>query len=416
VTYRPRIVDRELLDRLRTRGAVVIEGAKATGKTATATRHAASIVLLDVDDAARNAAAIDPTLLLAGATPRLIDEWHIEPALWNHVRRAVDERGLPGQFILTGSATPADGITRHTGAGRISRVRMRPMTMFETGHSTGDVSLRSLLDGNPPRAGDAGTTIQGIATRIAVGGWPGHQELPEADAIRAAADYMEEIRRTDVTTLDGRRRDPTRVGRVLRSLARNTATPAPITTITRDSGPDDQPMERATVTDYLDALERLMIVEDLPAWGPHLRSRSVVRRAPKRYFTDPSLAAAALRASPSHLLRDLNLMGLLFENLVIRDLRVYAQTLRGHVSHYRDNTGLEVDAIVETESGTWGAFEIKLGGHRIDDAAETLLKFADRVDIGRTGPPACLVVVVGTGYAYHRSDGVAIVPIGTLGP
>jgi uncharacterized protein len=416
VTYRPRIVDEEILARLGTRGAVVIEGAKATGKTSTASRHAASIVLLDVDETAQTAAAVDPSLLLDGATPRLIDEWHLAPALWNHVRRAVDERGRPGQFILTGSATPADDITRHTGAGRISRVRMRPMTLLETAHSTGEVSLRSLLEGDVPRASDPGMTIPGIASRIAVGGWPGHQALPEGDAVRAAQDYLEEIRRSDVATFEGRRRDPTRIGRVLRSLARNTATPTPITTIARDAGPDDQPIERATVTEYLDALERLMIVEDVPAWGPHLRSRSIVRNTPKRFFTDPSLAAAALRASPSHLLRDLNLMGLLFEGLVVRDLRVYAQANEAQIVHYRDNTGLEIDAIVETGRGTWGAFEIKLGGHRIDEAAANLLKFAERLDTRRTGPPACLVVVVGTGYAYSRPDGVAVVPIATLGP
>ncbi|MBW6455797.1 MAG: DUF4143 domain-containing protein [Trueperaceae bacterium] len=361
--YRPRVVDQELHDRLRSRGTVVIEGAKACGKTATAMQRAASVVRLDVDAGARRAAEIDAALVLNGSTPRLLGEWQTVPTLWNHVRRAVDDRALPGQFILTGSATPADDITRHTGAGRLSRLRMRTMSCFETGHATGMVSLQALFGGEPARSPETALTVPDIAMRVAVGGWPGHLALPDRDAVRAANDYLQELHRSEIQRLDEGRRDPLRVAALLRAVARHVAEPAP-----------------------------------------------------KRHFVDPSLAAAALGATPPRLLRDVGTLGLLFESLVVRDLRVYAQPFEATVLHYRDNTRLEVDAIVETSDGAWAAFEIKLGHARLDEAAANLLKFADRVDDRRTGQRARLVVITGTGYAYDRPDGVAVVPIGALGP
>lgn len=414
--YRPRVVDQELDERLRSRGAVVIEGPKACGKTATAMQRAASVVRLDVDAGARRAVEIDPQLVLEGPTPRLLDEWQTMPVLWNHVRRAVDDRAVPGQFILTGSATPADDITRHTGAGRLARLRMRTMSSFETGHSTGLVSLQALHGGQATRSPETAMTVSDIATRIAVGGWPGHLAMPDRDAVRAAEDYFREMHRSEINRLDDGRRDPRRVAALMRAVARHVAAPAPTAALARDAGGAEGHLDRDTAARYLDALDRLMITEDQPAWTPHLRSRSRARTAPKRHFVDPSLAAAALGASPQRLLRDVQTLGLLFESLVIRDLRVYAQVFDASVLHYRDNTGLEVDAIVEARDGSWAAFEIKLGQARLDEAATTLRKFADRIDDRRTGPLTRLAVITGTGYAYERPDGVAVIPIGALGP
>ncbi|HEY0950539.1 ATP-binding protein [Nocardioides sp.] len=414
--YRPRVADQELVTRLASTGAVVIEGPKGCGKTATARQLAASEVLLDVDENARRAIEVDPRLVLDGPAPRLIDEWQIAPSIWNHIRRAVDDRGRPGQFILTGSAVPADDITRHTGAARLTRLRMRPMSLFETGRATGAVSLRDLLAGTPPRSMDTGLTVPDLAELVVVGGWPGNLTRSVPQSMQAARDYLDEIRRVDVTRVDERARDPEKVGRLLRALARHVATEVSITTLSADAGGADGPLARDTVMDYLAALDRLMIVEDQPAWAPHLRSRSRVRSAPKRHFVDPSLAAAALRATPERLLQDLNLLGFLFESLVVRDLRIYSQAADATVLQYRDNTGLEVDAVVEAADGRWAAFEVKLGQGQVDNAAATLLRFSERVDTGKCGPPAALGVIVATGYGYQRPDGVAVVPIGALGP
>ena len=415
--YRPRVVDTELSDRLRAAGAVVVEGAKACGKTATARQAAASEVLLDVDENARAAVAVNPSSVLGGPTPRLIDEWQVEPRIWNHVRREVDDRNLPGQFILAGSAVPADDATRHTGAGRFSRLRMRPMSLFEAGSSSGAVSLSALLKGEPTDSSDPGLAIEDLAQEIAQGGWPGLRGLSVAQAQQRVQDYLEEIRRLDIREVDGVRRDPEKVGRLLRSLARNVATHVAVSTLVADTEGADGPLKRHTAGDYLAALERLFIVENQPAWAPHLRSRYVLRQAPKRHFVDPSLAVAALRAGPAALMRDLNLLGLLFESLVVRDLRVYAQAIDGRVLHFRDSDDLEVDAIVELGDGRWAAFEIKLGGSRlIEEGAASLTTFANRVDTAKSGDPAVLGVIVGSGYGYVREDGIHVIPIGALGP
>jgi uncharacterized protein len=414
--YRRRIVDDELADRLQATGAVVIEGPKACGKTATARQIAASEALLDIDAGARQAAAVDPALVLAGATPRLIDEWQLEPAVWNHVRRAVDDRGAPGQFILAGSAVPPDDITRHTGAGRITRLRMRTMTLYETDVSSGEVSLARLLAGEEIRSADPGLTVSDLAREIAIGGWPGFRDLGTERALRAVRDYLEEIRRVDVSRVEGRRRDPEKVGALLRSLARNVATHAAATTLAGDTAVAGEPLKDDTVNEYLDALRRLMVIEDQPAWAPHLRSKYALRQAAKRHFVDPSLAVAALRATPERLMGDMNLLGFLFESLVVRDLRVYAQAADAHVLQYRDSRGLEVDAIVQTADGRWAAFEIKLGRGQVDAAAASLHKFVGQIDTARSGAPATVGVIVGTGYGYVREDGITVIPIGALGP
>lgn len=414
--YQARVVDRELDEMLDATGCVVLEGTKAVGKTATARRRAASEVLLDIDGNARQLATVDAGLLLAGPAPRLIDEWQIEPSLWNQVRREVDARGVPGQFILTGSAVPADDASRHTGAGRMSRLRIRPMTLFETGHSTGEVSLSELLNGAPPRAGNPGLTVADVVDRICVGGWPAVAQLNPAAAQRAMRAYLDEVARTDIQRVDGVRRDPIRVHRVLRSLARNIATEVSISRISADAGEPGKPLERETAAEYLRSLERLMVIEDVPAWTPALRSRARLRQSDTRHFVDPCLAVAALNGTPSGLLADLNTTGFLFESLVVRDVRVYLQQLGGRVLHYRDSNELEVDLIVETYDGRWGAIEVKLGAASVDAAAASLLKFTQHVDVSKCGDPAFLAVVTATGYGYRRPDGVAVVPIGTLGP
>jgi predicted AAA+ superfamily ATPase len=412
--YHPRIVDAQLASLLEAVGAVVLEGPKASGKTRTALEVARSVVRLDVDSHAREAAAIDPSLILEGAVPRLIDEWQLAPQLWNHVRRAVDERGTTGQFILTGSAVPVDDATRHTGAGRFARLLLRPMSLHESGHSTGAISLGAIMEGEPSRAADAGLDVKEVARRIVVGGWPALVHSEPDQAMLGVRAYVDEVRRTDIQRAEGSAHDPARVLQLMRSLARNVATMTGIATMAKDIAGSERAIDEDTAYRYHDALARLMVVEDQPAWAPHLRSRSRVRVSPKRHFIDPSLAAAVLRVTPERLLKDLNLLGLLFESMVIRDLRVYAQAQDAQVLHYKDNTDLEVDAIVERADGAWAAFEIKLGTNYIEQAAANLRKFAERVDTTRCGTPRVLAVITAVGLGYRREDGIQVIPIGAL--
>ena len=416
VTYLPRIVDAELAELLEAAGAVLVEGPRATGKTATATRAAASEVLLDVDDNARRMIGADPAAVLDGDTPRLIDEWQLEPAIWNHVRRAIDRRDAPGQFILTGSAVPADDVARHTGAGRFVRLRMRPLTLCESGRSSGAISLRRLLDAVEQRAERSETSIADVAELVCAGGWPGHVGKTLPGILRVNRGYLDDIRRTDVSRASGKTRDPVKVGRLLRSLARNVATPVTLSKLAAEVGEDDRPLKADTVAEYLDALERLMVVENLPAWSPHLRSRTSLRQTPVRHFVDPSLAVAALRATPARLTADLEFLGLLFESLVVRDLRVHAQAADAQVFHYREKDGLEVDAVVEAADGRWAAFEIKLGERWVDDGAKSLRRLAKRLEDSDHGKPCAVAVIVPTGYGHVRPGEVGVVPIGALGP
>ena len=415
--YVPRIADTELSNRLSGAGAVLIEGPRACGKTELARRQAASEVLLDIDDNARRAMAIDPALVLAGDTPRLIDEWQIEPGIWNHVRRAVDRRqGQRGQFILTGSSVPADDLTRHTGAGRVSRLRLRTMSSSETGFSTGEISLADLLEGRFAGCGPANAKVGDLAASICKGGWPGDLDLTVSASLTARVDYLEEIRRTDISRTDGIARDPANVGRLIRSLARNVATNVSARTLAADVGGDGRPLDVDTVRQYLAALSRLMVVEEQPAWSPHLRSRSVLRKSPKRHFVDPSLAAAALGATPERLLEDLEYLGFLFESMVYRDLSVYGRTCGAEVFHYRDNTNLEVDMVVQDRRGNWCAFEVKLGAGQVDAAVGSLLRMRDRLELNTVGDPGTLAVIVGSGYGYKRPDGICVIPVAALGP
>lgn len=392
--------------------AILIEGAKGVGKTMTASNQAKSRVLLDVDQASRTAAAVDPSLVLAGEKPLLIDEWQEIPSIWNHVRRAVDAR--EGPFILTGSAVPADDATRHTGAGRFVWLRMRPMTLFELGRSTGTASLQGLLDGQLPNTQADDLTISELVEITCVGGWPALAGSGVTNAQAVLNGYLDSVARTDIRRVDGVSRDPQKVWSVLRSLARNVGTEVSIATIARDTGGSDNPVDEDTVRSYLGALERLMVLEDQPAWAPRLRSRARLRSTPKRHFCDPSLAAAALQGIPDRLVKDLNYFGFLFESLVVRDLRVYAQHVGASVFHYRDNIG-EVDAVID-DGIRWGALEVKLGVTYIEEAAKSLKRFVERVDTEHRGQPAFLGVVVPTRYGYTRDDGIHVVPVQALGP
>ena len=415
ISYTFRIADLELQRRLEATGAVLIEGPKACGKTETARQVAKSEVLLDVDKDARDAAELNPALILDGDVPRLIDEWQLEPEIWNHVRRAVDDRVDPGQFILAGSAQPTDDETRHSGAGRIGRLRMRPMSLHELGTGNGEISLAALLDGHEGEASDPGFELADLAEAICRGGWPALRHLELPDAVLRVRDYLGEIPRGEIQRL-GQRHQPERVTRLIQSLARNVATTVTARTLAGDASRPEDPVSDDAVAGYLGSLARLFVVENQPAWQPHLRSRYRLHRAAKRHFVDPSLAVAALRAEPGALMRDLNFLGLLFESMVIRDLRIYAQALGGEVEHYQDSGGLEVDAIVRA-GATWGAFEVKLGGsRRIEQGAASLIKFRERIDTSRSGDPALLAVIVATGYGYVRKDGIQVIPVGCLGP
>ncbi len=414
--YRPRVVDGELTAALASIGAVLVEGPKAVGKTFTASQVAKSEVRLDTDGRAREAARLDPSLALEGANPRLIDEWQLVPGIWDHVRRAVDDRGENGLFILTGSAVPPDDETRHVGAGRFLRLRMRPMTVWEAGRSTGAVSLASVMNGAPVRAADSGLSIPDVAGLAARGGWPRtlSEELPRA--MRFVRGYIDEIARADVRRASGgKQRNARLVASLIQSYARYVGGPAALTKIAADVNGEDGQYNPETIAEYLETLARLMIIEEVPAWDPNLRSRTRLRTRPVRMFVDPSIAVAALGTNADGLLRDPNTFGFVFENLVLRDIRTYAQVIDARVFHYRDNTELEADVILEMRDQRWAAFEVKLGQHQIDEAAKNLRTLADeRVDTSKVGPPLALGVITATGYGYVREDGVAVIPIGAL--
>ncbi|KQV06316.1 ATP-binding protein [Leifsonia sp. Root112D2] len=414
--YRPRIIDAEIQEALSTLGGVLIEGPRASGKTATALEHGSSSVRLDTDASARALAGVEPSLLLAGDTPRVIDEWQLEPGLWNAVRQEIDNRREPGQFILTGSSVPADDVTRHTGAGRIMRLKMRPMSLYESGHSDGSVSFKALMEGEPAKSVTAGLSLSDTVERLCIGGWPGFQAMTAENAGRAMRSYLGDVVRADFPRVDSTRRDPARVQRLLGTLARNVATEVADSKLAADASIAGDSMKAETAAEYVSTLERLMLVENQGSWATHLRSRDVVRKSPKRHFVDPSLAVAALGASPAMLLKDLNTLGFLFESLVIRDLRIFAQALDGTIKHYRDASGLEVDAIVTLRDGSWAAIEIKLGDNRVDEAAASLLRFNEKVDTSKVGKPKFLAVITTTKYAYRRDDGVDVVPLGAFGP
>ncbi|WNM24602.1 ATP-binding protein [Demequina capsici] len=396
---------------------MLLEGPKASGKTFTAARFTASQTYLDTDLKALEAVRIDPSIVLNGEAPQLVDEWQLEAtSVWNHVRSEVNRRGAAGQFVLTGSAVPADDARRHTGAGRFARLTMRTMSLYESDHSSGAMSLASLLNGERATSG-ATLSVDAVAALIVRGGWPLNLHLPLDAAAEANADYLLNIAEVDVSRLDGVRRSPAIVARLLQALARNVAMEQKAARLAAQVEGEGGTVARSTVHTYLEALERLMVVETQPAWSTHLRSRSTLRTAARTHFVDPSLAAAALGAGPERLLSDPNYLGLLFESLVVRDLRVYGSPLDATIHHYRDSDGLEVDTIVQLRDGRWAAFEVKLGGEKaVEDAAANLLRFSSKVDTSKMGDPAALGVITASGYGYTRPDGVVVLPIGALGP
>jgi len=412
--YLKRFTDKLLVSRLQSSGAVLIEGTKGCGKTETAKQVSASVVRFDADEQVKIKMEIDPMTILIGDTPRLLDEWQEYPRIWNYIRREVDERKQKGQFILTGSATPDDKAKRHSGAGRFSTIKMRPMSLFEKGWSTGEVSLEELMKGNAPASESVSFDLGEFAEKITLGGWPGIIGAGAVEGLRFVSDYMALIAEVDLSKVSDKRRDPYKVTRLLQSLARNISTEVTLSALSKDTGGNDADLDDETVVDYLSALERIMAVDNLPAWNTHIRSSDMLRKSPKRHFADPSMAVGVLGLSLDKLLDDLNFFGLLFESLVIRDIRIYADANGGKAFHYRDSRGLEIDTIVEYADGTWGAFEIKLGIGAVDAAASNLLKFADKIDIDKAKAPSALTVITGNGFAHRRPDGVNVVPISVL--
>lgn len=414
-SYRPRVADGELALLRRALGAILIEGPKACGKTATASQVAKTVIQFDKDDTARAQVTLDPDALFAGEPPILFDEWQLEPTIWNRVRRQVDERHAKGEFILTGSSRPRDDVSRHSGAGRFAVLRMRPMSLFESGHSDGSVSFAALLAGERQPGVGTHLTFPELLKRIVVGGWPEIIDWAEEDARSWLNGYLDQIVETDIPAM-GPRRNPRNLRRLLASLARSVGQPVKLSEVARDVGGDAGPIAHETITGYIDALERLGLIDDSEAWRPHMRSRTRLRAAPVRYFVDPSLGPAALGIGSAELRADPRATGFHFEALAIRDLRIFAQPHRGTVESWRDSNGNEVDAIVSIRENKWAAFEIKLNPRDVDAAAASLLRFAANVDKDRHGETAALGVITSTGAAGRRNDGVHVIPVGCLGP
>ena len=415
--YLPRVVDAALEHALASSGAVCIKGPKWCGKTSTAEQHAASAVYLQDPDRSASLLALaeaKPSALLEGPEPRLIDEWQEAPQLWDAVRFAIDRGKGRGRFILTGSSTPKKR-PRHSGVGRIAPVVMRTMSLFESGESNGLVSLASLFLGERDVAALADFDVRDAAFAVCRGGWP--EAVLDADrstALQQARNYVNELIEADIEEMDGVKRNATWMRSIMRSYARNVATEAPLTTIAADM--QGEPPSDVTVADYVDALARACVTEDLGAWCPRLRSKTAVRTSPTRHFSDPAIAAALLNATPEKLLEDFETFGLLFESMCVRDLRVYAEALGGTVRHYRDKTGLEADAVVVLADGRWAPIEVRMRQSRVDEAAKHLIKLAERVDVDREGSPSFLMVVTATETAYVRKDGVIVAPLATLAP
>lgn len=419
--YRPRIADEMLRDRLARKGAVLVEGPKWCGKTTTAEQQAADVIYMadpDRFDYYRQLSSVSMHSLLAGRRPLLIDEWQLVPRLWDAVRYEVDHADGMGQFILTGSSVPpSTAEILHSGVGRFAKLVMRPMSLYESGDSTGQVSLGSLFQPGAEVSGRCESGLDRTAYLICRGGWPLAVDLPERAALSQAFDYYDLVTDSDIARMDGVTRNPERVRLLMRSYARHQGAGASIGTILADMRQNESTaLSETTLYDYIVALKRTFVIEDMPAWNPNLRSKAAIRTSDTRYFVDPGIAVAALGMGPSDLMNDLHTMGLFFETLCVRDLRVYAEALDGKVYHYRDKNGLECDAVVHLRNGSYGLIEIKLGGSEaIESGAATLKKLASLIDTDRMKAPAFLMVLVGVGeFAYRRQDGVLVVPAGCL--
>lgn len=422
--YRERIADQLLRDKLEAMGAVLIEGPKACGKTTTAAQQAKSVLYMDdplKQDQYRQLAQTNIRFLLEGETPRLIDEWQEIPQFWDAIRFEVDQRNENGQFMLTGSAVPADTkAIHHTGTGRYAWLTMRPMSLWESGESTGEISLSDLFSG-PEKIGAVNKlTLPMLAFAVCRGGWPrALSKKTEKAALSQAIEYYKAITNTDISRVDQIKRDAERTKRIMRSYARHQGTQTSIATILADiANHETADVSDETIDAYLTALRKIFVIEDMPAWNPNLRSKTAVRTSDTRYYVDPSIGAAALGLGPNDLMNDLNTFGLFFETLCVRDLRVYADALDGSVYHYRDKNGLECDAVIHLRNGSYGLIEIKLGGETwIEEAAKTLTALSNIIDTDRMKAPAFRMVLTGAGeFAYRRTDGIYVVPVGCLKP
>jgi len=424
--YLPRVVDGQLTRLLRTAPAVVVEGARASGKTWTGRRFAASEVRFDELETTRLHLELEPASFLEGPTPRLLDEWHLAGGLWNAMRHACDDRALNGQFILTGSVKPTYALTDHSGAGRVARLRMRPMSLFESGDSTGAISLEGLLDGELCAADAAALSKEGAvqeagaaraAELVCRGGLPRMIRLDPLDARDRMLDYLSDVAQIDLATNQPATHDPAKMLALITSLARNETTSTSAKTLIADTANAGGPADRDTVSRYVNRLVEAFVLEPLPAWSTHLRSKATLRTRSKRYFVDPSMAAAALRATPPGLLADTKTFGLLFESLAMRDLRVYAQSFGAEVRYYQDSANHEVDAIITRGHRDWAAAEIKLGGPvLIEKGIKALRWLRANVDTDLAGEPRRLMVITASGRAFETKDGIAIVPINHLAP
>lgn len=420
--YKNRVIDRLLADKLEAMGAVLIEGPKYCGKTTTGERQARSVLYMadpEIKDRNLTMASTNIKRLLAGDTPRLIDEWQIAPKLWDAIRFEVDHRGEDGQFMLTGSAAPAStSEIFHSGTGRFGWIKMRTMSLWESGDSTGDVSLGGLFSSENEVDGTSNLEIRRIAFLVCRGGWPkASLKTNESAALIEAREYVESVCRNDISRVDDVQRNAELARRLMRSYSRHQGAQVSVATILADIKSNEaSDTAEATVASYINALKRIFVIEDMAAWNPNLRSKTAIRSSDTRYFTDPSIAAAALGLGPDDLLDDPNTFGLLFETMAVRDLRVYAEALGGQVCHYRDKNGLECDAIVHLRNGRYGLIEIKLGGDNLIEAgATTLKKLASKIDTDKMKSPSFMMVLTAIGeYAYRRLDGVLVVPIGCL--
>ena len=415
--YLPRIVDSEINELMEIMGAVLIEGCKWCGKSTTGVHHAKSIIEFQNPDRKQEYDEIKntkPSLFLNGEKPRMFDEWQMYPVVWDSIRTDVDHSGKKGQYILTGSAKPSEGETMHTGTGRISRVLMRPMSLYESKESTGEVSFNDVLEGKDI-SGVSKLSLEDLASIIVRGGWPASIEVKNSAKYRFAKEYVKSLIHEEVKKVDSVERNPEKMQNVLRSLARNISTSVSNSTIEGDVKNNfDDDISRPTLTDYLNTLEKLFVIENVNATNLNFRSKYALRTKSKKYFVDPSIATAILEITPNDLIMDLNTFGFMFESLCMRDLKIYTQSYGGDITFYRDEKDFEVDAIFRTSSGKWGAIEIKLGAGYIDEAANNLLKFKERVDIEKCGEPAFLAVLTGAKYSYKRDDGVYVISIGTL--
>ena len=419
--YKKRIADELLKRKLKSKGAVLIQGPKWCGKTTTAEQISNSILYMaNPEDKNQNITLADlsPSLLLKGETPKLIDEWQIAPKLWDAIRFEVDHRKEEGQFILTGSSVPAnmDDVT-HTGTGRFAWLTMRPMSLYESGESNGNVSLLELFNSNSKISGVNELNIEDIAYLCCRGGWPRSLFMEKDIALESAYDYYDAVINSDISKVDKINRNPERVKNLMKSYARNIGTQSSSQTLRNDMlNNDSDSLNADTVVSYINALKKIFVIEESPAWNPNLRSKTAIRTADTKYFIDPSIAVAALGLGPNDLINDLNTFGLIFETLCIRDLRVYAESINGNVYHYRDALDLECDAVVHLRNGSYGLIEIKLGGDNlINIGAENLIKLKNKIDTTKMNNPSFLMVLTATGkYAYQREDGVYVVPIGCL--